>query len=68
VHGWLARPGDEAGFVEGALAMAESSELRAGQRLAARKRVANLAWGEVVESLVTLQRRVILSSPATARR
>jgi hypothetical protein len=62
------RPGDEAGFVAGALAMAESPELRAGQRLAARKRVANLAWGEVVESLVTLQRRVILSSPATARR
>jgi glycosyltransferase involved in cell wall biosynthesis len=68
VHGWLAEPGDEAAFVAGAVALAEAPELRARQRLAARERVASLAWQAIVERLVTLQRQVILSSPVTARR
>lgn len=68
VHGWLAAPGDEAAFVEGAVALAESPELRARQRLAARERVASLAWHAIVERLVAVQRQVILSSPVAARR
>ena len=68
VHGWLAEPGDEAAFVAGAVALAEAPELRSRQRLAARERVASLAWQAIVERLVTLQRQVILSSPVTARR
>ena len=67
-HGWLAEPGDEAAFIAGAVALAEAPELRARQRLAARERVASLAWQAIVERLVTLQRQVILSSPVTARR
>jgi glycosyltransferase involved in cell wall biosynthesis len=68
VHGWLAEPGDEAAFVSGAVCLAESPELRARQRLAARERVASLAWHAIVERLVALQRQVILSSPVSARR
>ena len=68
VQGWLAEPGDEAAFIAGAVALAEAPELRARQRLAARERVASLAWQAIVERLVTLQRQVILSSPVTARR
>ena len=68
VHGWLAEPGDEAAFVAGAVALAEAPELRSRQRLAARERVASLAWQAIVERLVALQRQVILSSPVTARR
>ena len=68
VHGWLAEPGDEAAFVSGAVRLAESPELRARQRLAARERVASLAWHAIVERLVALQRQVILSSPVSARR
>ena len=68
VQGWLAEPGDEAAFIAGAVALADAPELRARQRLAARERVASLAWQAIVERLVTLQRQVILSSPVTARR
>jgi glycosyltransferase involved in cell wall biosynthesis len=68
VHGWLAEPGDEAAFVAGAVCLAESPELRARQRLAARARVESLAWHAIVERLVALQRQVILSSPVSARR
>ena len=68
VHGWLVEPGDEAAFVSGAVRLAESPELRARQRLAARERVASLAWHAIVERLVALQRQVILSSPVSARR
>jgi glycosyltransferase involved in cell wall biosynthesis len=67
-HGWLAEPGDEAAFIAGAVALADAPELRARQRLAARERVASLAWQAIVERLVTLQRQVILSSPVSARR
>ncbi|MCK6375824.1 MAG: glycosyltransferase family 1 protein [Zoogloea sp.] len=68
VHGWLAEPGDEAGFVAGAVALAESPELRAGLHLAARARVDSLAWRVIVERLVGIQRQVILSAPIFARR
>lgn len=68
VHGWLAEPGDEAAFIAGAVTLAESPELRARQRLAARERVASLAWHAIVDSLVALQRQVILSAPLSARR
>ena len=68
VHGHLAEPGDERGFVHGAVQLAESPELRARMRLAARERVASLAWRAIVDSLVSLQRQVILSSPLTYRR
>ena len=68
VHGWLAEPGDEAGFVAGAVTLAESPALRADQRLAARARVDRLAWRAIVERLVEIQRQVILSAPVTARR
>ncbi|MDD2987754.1 MAG: glycosyltransferase family 1 protein [Zoogloea sp.] len=67
-HGWLAEPGDEAAFIAGAVTLAEAPELRAHQRLAARERVASLAWQAIVERLVALQRQVILSSPVSARR
>ncbi|HNI83716.1 MAG TPA: glycosyltransferase, partial [Rhodocyclaceae bacterium] len=68
VHGHLAEPGDERGFVHGAVQLAESPELRARMRLAARERVASLAWRAIVDSLVSLQRQVILSSPLSHRR
>jgi glycosyltransferase involved in cell wall biosynthesis len=67
-QGWLATPGDEAGFVEGAVLLADSPELRARQGLAARERVASLEWSAIVDRLVALQRQVILSSPVSARR
>ena len=68
VHGWLAEPGDEPGFVAGAVALAESPELRASLHLAARARVDSLAWRVIVERLVGIQRQVILSAPIFARR
>jgi len=68
VHGWLAEPGDERGFVAGAVALAEAPELRARLHLAARARVNSLAWRVIVDNLVEIQRRVILSAPILARR
>ncbi len=68
VHGWLAEPGDEPGFVAGAVALAESPDLRASLHLAARARVDSLAWQVIVERLVGIQRQVILSAPIFARR
>ncbi len=68
VHGWLAEPGDEPGFVAGAVALAESPDLRASLHLAARARVDSLAWRVIVERLVGIQRQVILSAPIFARR
>ena len=68
VQGYLAEPGDERSFVQSAVQLAESPELRARMRLAARERVASLAWRAIVDSLVSLQRQVILSSPLTYRR
>ncbi|TXH34074.1 MAG: glycosyltransferase family 1 protein [Burkholderiaceae bacterium] len=68
VHGWLAEPGDEPGFVAGALALAESPALRASLHLAARARVDSLAWRAIVERLVGIQRQVILSAPIFTRR
>ena len=68
VHGWLAEPGDEPGFVAGAVALAESPDLRASLHLAARARVDSLAWRVIVEQLVGIQRQVILSAPIFARR
>ncbi|GLT21157.1 glycoside hydrolase [Zoogloea oryzae] len=68
VHGWLAEPGDEPGFVAGAVALAESPALRASLHLAARARVDSLAWRVIVERLVGIQRQVILSAPIFARR
>lgn len=68
VHGWLAEPGDEPGFVAGAVALAESPSLRASLHLAARARVDSLAWRVIVERLVGIQRQVILSAPIFARR
>lgn len=67
-HGWLAAPGDEAAFVAGAVALAEAPAERAQMRLAARERVAQLAWQAIVEQLVEIQRRVMLSAPLLARR
>ncbi|MDD3353750.1 glycosyltransferase family 1 protein [Zoogloea sp.] len=68
VQGWLAEPGDEAAFVAGAVTLADAPALRACQSLAARERVAELAWHSVVEHLVSVQRQVILSSPLSVRR
>lgn len=68
IHGWLAEPGDEPGFVAGAVALAESPSLRASLHLAARARVDSLAWRVIVERLVGIQRQVILSAPIFARR
>lgn len=68
VHGWLAEPGDETGFVSGAVSLAEAHERRPRQRLAARERVAGLAWQAIVDRLVALQRQVILTAPVSARR
>ena len=62
-HGWLAEPGDEAGFVAGAVSLADAPALRARQALAARERVAALGWPAIVERLVGLQRQVIAAAP-----
>ncbi len=67
VHGWLAEPGDEAGFVAGALTLAAAAGLRAELGVAARQRVEQLAWRSIVERLVEVQRQVILSAPLFAR-
>ena len=64
IHGWLAEPGDEAAFVAGAVSLADAPGQRARQAMAARQRVAALGWPAIVERLVSLQRQVILSSPA----
>ncbi|MCE1186542.1 MAG: glycosyltransferase family 1 protein [Rhodocyclales bacterium] len=67
-EGLLAEAGDEAGFIAHALSLALSPELRQTMALAARARVADLAWQSIVERLVSLQRQVILSAPLFARR
>ena len=62
-HGWLAEPGDEAGFVAGAVSLADAPALRARQSEAARERVSALGWPAIVERLVGLQRQVIAAAP-----
>ena len=54
----------EPDFVAGAVHLADAPAERARHALAARQRVAALGWPAIVERLVGLQRKIILSSPA----